>query len=197
MKVIKNELDNLILKALNEHKELLNIFDSKFIKEIINFSILISNTLKSQGTIFWCGNGGSASDSQHFSAELLGRFKKDRIPLKSVSLNTDLSLMTCIANDFGYENIFSRQIEGLGTNKDMLIGISTSGKSVNVINAIKEANGKGIQTLALLGNDGGEIINIANHSIVIPSSNTARIQEMHTFIGHLLCELIEKELNLA
>ena len=92
MKVIKNELDNLILKALNEHKELLNIFDSKFIKEIINFSILISNTLKSQGTIFWCGNGGSASDSQHLSAELLGRLKKNRRPLRSISLSISVQL---------------------------------------------------------------------------------------------------------
>jgi len=165
-------------------------------KDIDNISRILINCLKKKKTIFWCGNGGSASDSQHLAGELVGRFVGDRKPLKSIALNADSAVMTCIVNDYGYEHLFSRQIEGLGSNGDVLIGISTSGNSVNVLNALKSAKNIGINTIGLLGNGGGKAKKIVDNSIIIPSKTTARIQEMHILVGHILCDLIENGLNL-
>jgi len=152
--------------------------------------------LKNGKTIFWCGNGGSASDSQHLAGELVGRFVGDRKPLKSIALNADSAVMTCIVNDYGYEQLFSRQVEAIGSEGDVLIGITTSGNSMNVINAIKSANHLKMNTIGLLGNGGGKAAAIVNHSVIIPSTTTARIQEMHILIGHILCDLIEEGLDL-
>ena len=152
--------------------------------------------LENDGTIFWCGNGGSASDSQHLAGELVGRFVGDRRPLKSISLTADSAVMTCIVNDYGYDHIFSRQLMGLGSSGDVLVGISTSGESQNVLNALEVANKKDISAIGLLGKGGGKAINLCNHSIVVPSNNTARIQEMHILIGHIICDLIEVGLDL-
>ena len=150
--------------------------------------------LKKNGTIFWCGNGGSASDSQHLAAELVGRFENDRSPLKSIALNTDTSLITAISNDYSYDLIFKRQLETLGNDKDLLIAISTSGNSKNIINVLLEAKRKQLFSAALLGKDGGNAKEIADLSIIVPSQSTARIQEMHILIGHLLCSYIEKKM---
>ena len=152
--------------------------------------------MKKNGTIFWCGNGGSASDSQHLAGELIGRFEGDRKPLKSLALNADSAVMTCIINDFGYEQVFARQIKALGSKGDVLVGISTSGNSKNIIEAFKQANQMGIVTIGLLGKKGGDASKIVKQSVIIPSDSTARIQEMHILIGHILCDLIEEELNL-
>jgi D-sedoheptulose 7-phosphate isomerase len=157
----------------------------------------LSRTLASGGSVYWCGNGGSAADSQHLAAELVGRFNKDRRPLRSVALTTDTSVLTCVANDFSYDDIFSRQIEALGRKGDALIGISTSGESVNVLNALKVAKSLDINTIALLGKTGGACQGVADLSLVIPVHDTARIQEAHILVGHILCELIEKELGLV
>ena len=159
-------------------------------------AILMINALKNGKTIFWCGNGGSASDAQHLAGELIGRFKGDRKPLKSISLNADSAVMTCIVNDYGYEHIFSRQVEALGEEGDILVGISTSGQSANVNHALNAAKNKKMRTVGLLGKGGGQALEIADHAIVIPSESTARIQEMHITIGHILCELIEEGLGL-
>ena len=162
---------------------------------ISEISSLISKTLRSGGCIFWCGNGGSASQSQHLAAELIGRFKNNRVPYKSLSLTSDSTVITCISNDFGYENLFSRQLEALGNEGDLLIVLSSSGNSINLKNAIKTAKSKSIKSISLLGKKGGLIKDYADHSLIINSNITARIQELHNLIGHIICEIVEDELN--
>jgi len=156
----------------------------------------IANALENGGTLFWCGNGGSAADSQHLAAELVGRFNKDRKALSSIALTTDTSVLTCVANDYSYEDVFSRQLEALARSGDVLVVISTSGQSENVIRAIKTAKEIGLTTIALLGKDGGKAKSLVEHALVVPSDSTARIQEVHILIGHILCDLIEQELDL-
>ena len=165
-------------------------------KEIYLASQIMSDCLKNDGLIMWCGNGGSATDSMHLSTELIGRFKKDRKSLRSISLAADNSALTCIANDFGYENVFSRQLEGLAKKNDVLISLTTSGNSLNVINAIKKAKELNLKTILMSGNSGGKCADLNDVELIVPSQTTARIQEMHILIGHILCELIEKQLNL-
>ena len=140
------------------------------------------------------GNGGSAADAQHIAAELVGRYGFDRPSLPSLALTTDTSNLTAIGNDYGYDKVFSRQLEGMGQEGDLFIGISTSGNSVNIINAFESAKAKGITTVALTGRDGGKMAQMADISIVVPSNDTPRIQESHILIGHILCDIIEKEI---
>jgi D-sedoheptulose 7-phosphate isomerase len=154
---------------------------------------LIVDRLKGGKTIFACGNGGSATDSMHLCEELVGRYRDNRRPLPAVSLNTDSSVLTCIGNDYGFDAIFSRQIEALGKQDDILVGFSTSGNSENIALAFEKARAKGVTTILLSGKDGGKIKAIADHSIIIPSDNTARIQELHTFILHAWLELVENQ----
>jgi D-sedoheptulose 7-phosphate isomerase len=156
-----------------------------------------SDTLIFGGKIMFCGNGGSAADSQHLAAELTGRFVNDRRPLAAISLSTDTSALTCIGNDYSFDEIFARQVVGLGRSGDLLIGISTSGNSRNVIRAVEEAKKIGIKTIGLLGRDGGKLLNICDRSIVVPHTVTARIQECHILIGHSLCGLIEQNLKIS
>jgi D-sedoheptulose 7-phosphate isomerase len=158
---------------------------------------IAANTLLSGGKIMFCGNGGSAADSQHLAAELTGRFIKDRRPLAAMALSTDTSALTCIGNDYSFDEVFARQVAGLGRAGDLLVGISTSGNSKNVIRAVEEAQKLGITTLGLLGRDGGQLRNLCSHSIVVPHAVTAHIQECHILIGHTLCCLIEQELGFA
>ncbi len=186
----------IVTYHLEEHKKTLDLLFDDSIDKIIDMAGKIVNALENNKTIFWCGNGGSASDSQHLAAELIGRFKDNRIPLKSIALNSDTSAITCIANDFGYDEIFARQLEGLGSSGDIFIPISTSGNSQNIINAINLAKKKNIITLALLGKGGGKAIDIVHDYILVNSQTTARVQEMHITIGHILCDLIEEGLNL-
>ena len=188
-------MNRIIQTNLSEHLDVFNELHNlgKDIEVIANLMI---SSLKQNKTIFWCGNGGSASDAQHLTGELIGRFKGDRRPLKSVSLNADSAVMTCIVNDYGYEHVFSRQIQGLGTKGDILVGISTSGASDNVNNAFRVAKDKELHTVALLGKSGGDAMNLVDYSILIPSLSTARIQEMHITVGHILCDLIEEGLGI-
>lgn len=144
--------------------------------------------------ILIAGNGGSAADAQHFAAELVGRYGFDRPSLPSIALTTDSSNLTAIGNDYGYEYVFSRQLEGLGQEGDLFIGISTSGNSQNVINAFVSAKDRGITTVALVGRDGGKMAAMADYAIVIPSHATPRIQESHLLIEHMICDIIEKEM---
>jgi len=154
---------------------------------------MIATSYKKGGKLVICGNGGSASDAMHIAGELIGRYKSNRPPLDVISLNSDVSVMTCIANDFGYENVFSRQLEGVAKQNDFLIGISTSGNSKNIYNLIMKANELGINHCFLGGKDGGTIKKIATNSIIVPSMLTASIQEMHIIIGHILCSFIEHQ----
>jgi len=140
------------------------------------------------------GNGGSAADAQHIAAELVGRYGFDRPSIPSLALTTDTSNLTAIGNDYGYDQVFSRQLEGMGQEGDIFIGISTSGNSVNIIKAFESAKKKGIMTVALTGRDGGEMAKSADIALVIPSNSTPRIQESHILIGHIICDIIEQEI---
>lgn len=140
------------------------------------------------------GNGGSAADAQHIAAELVGRYGFDRPSIPSLALTTDTSNLTAIGNDYGYDHVFSRQLEGMGQSGDIFIGISTSGNSANIIKAFEVAKKKGIMCVALVGRDGGEMAKLADIAIVVPSDSTPRIQESHILIGHILCDIIEKEI---
>ena len=158
---------------------------------------IIGDSLKNDNTIFWCGNGGSAAESSHLAVELIGRFKNNRRSLPSLSLNADTAAITCIANDFGYDEIFARQLEGLGKEGDVLVVLSTSGKSENILKVLQKAKGMGINSIALLGKGGGQAVALSDFAIVIESEETARIQEMHLLLGHTLCEYAEIALGMA
>ena len=188
-------MKKLIKKHILEHSVTLQSI-MELDASIEKVAYLLIKSLEKGGTIFWCGNGGSASDSQHLAGELVGRFIEERKPLKSIALTADSAVTTCIVNDYGFEHIFSRQVEALGSKGDVLVGISTSGNSKNVLNAFEVAKKKGVTTIGLLGKGGGKAKSLATESILVSSNSTARVQEMHILIGHILCDLIEEGLNL-
>lgn len=177
--------------SLKEHLSLFSSIDNLG-KDIDDLFHNVITTLENGKTILVCGNGGSAADSQHFASELTGRFNKERLPLSSISLTTDSSAITCIGNDYSYDHIFSRQVEGVGKEGDLLILITTSGNSKNLLMAAKSAKNKKIKTFGLLGKGGGELVKYVDSSIVVPSNSTARVQETHIFILHLICEMIDE-----
>jgi D-sedoheptulose 7-phosphate isomerase len=187
-------MENKIKKIINESI----VTKEKIIKESITDIIKIANlcikTLESKGKIIFCGNGGSAADSQHLAAELVVRFKKNRKSFSALALTTNTSILTAIGNDLGYDMVFARQLESLANKKDILIAISTSGKSKNIIEAVKKAKEIGIKTIAFTGENGKEFAKNCDLSLIIPSANTAFIQESHISIGHIICELIEDNL---
>ena len=185
---------NIINKSLSAHLETIQSLEF-LTKEIEKLAGKLIDTLKKGGTIFWCGNGGSAADCQHLAAELVGRFNKERPPLKSIALTTDTSAITCISNDYSFDEIFSRQIKGLCTSNDFLIGISTSGNSLNVFKAFETAINLGVSCAGLLGKNGGMIRDLPIDSITIPSNETARVQEAHILIGHILCDIIDNSID--
>ncbi|MCK9908261.1 D-sedoheptulose 7-phosphate isomerase [Microbacteriaceae bacterium K1510] len=154
-------------------------------------------SLRAGGKLMFFGNGGSAADCQHLATELTIRYKKDRAAIAAIALTTDTSALTAAGNDLGFEQIFARQIEALGKPGDVAIGISTSGKSPNVLAALKRAKALGLVTVAFGGKDGGDLRSVAEHALVVPCDTTARIQEMHIAIGQMLCGAIEIELGLA
>ncbi|CAB3289303.1 putative phosphoheptose isomerase [Methanocaldococcus lauensis] len=183
MKKYFEESANVKLKFIEENEEKLE----KAIE-------IISKALKNGNKILICGNGGSAADSQHFAAEIVGRFKLERKGLPAIALTTDTSILTAIGNDYGFEKIFERQVEALGKKGDVLIGISTSGNSENVIRAVNKAKEMGIYTIGLLGKGGGKLKDIVDLALIVPSNDTARIQECHLTIYHVICEEVEKKL---
>ena len=187
---------SIFLKNLKEHISLMSGMHG-LDKEVLQVGGLAAQTLQTGGKILFCGNGGSASDSQHLAAELTGRFIKDRKPLGAIALTTDTSALTSIANDYAFEEVFARQVTALGRSGDLLVGISTSGNSKNIIRAVEEARALGMPTVGLLGRDGGQLRALCDYAIVVPSEVTARIQEAHILIGHTLCGLIEQHLGLA
>lgn len=155
---------------------------------------LCISALRTGGKIIFCGNGGSAAQSQHLAAELVGRYKLERPAMNSLSLTVDTSNLTAIGNDYGYDVIFSRQLEGVGRSGDVLIGLSTSGNSRNVVLAFEQAARMGIHTVALVGRKGGRMAEMADLAISAPADTSAHIQELHITIGHLICDLIEKSI---
>lgn len=160
---------------------------------ISDVGIAMQQTIKNGGKILLMGNGGSAADSQHIAAEIVGRFKKERKGLAAIALTTDTSILTSVGNDYGYDYIFARQIEALCRPEDIVIGLTTSGNSKNVVNAIEAANTIGATTVGLTGGTGGKLSTLCTYNIVIPSDVTARIQEAHIFVGHSLCEILESD----
>ena len=198
MKLIvkKNKYKELVRRAFDEHTSVIKETFVNTEGNIKKAADMIAKSLVSKGTIFWCGNGGSAADSQHIAAEFVGRFKKDRQPLRSIALTNDTSVLTCIANDYSYEEIFSRQLGALGKEGDVLVVISTSGESKNIKQALHQAKIMGIKTIGLLGKKGGTCKDYLDIPLIVPSDTTARIQEAHILIEHLLCELVENKLGL-
>lgn len=187
---MRDRIKDILLESIQVKEELLR----SNLGQIVEISELMIDCLKKNGKVILFGNGGSASDSQHIAAELVGRFKKDRLALAAIALTVNTSVLTSIANDYGYELVFSRQVEALGQKNDLVIGISTSGKAKNVGNGIKQAKKMGLKTVALTGADGGEIAKLADLSLIVPSHITARIQEAHITVGHVLCEITEQAL---
>ena len=194
--VNKKNYKELTARAFNEHARVIRETFINLEENIKKAADMIAKSLVSEGTIFWCGNGGSAADSQHIAAEFIGRFKKDRQPLRSIALTTDTSILTCISNDYSYEKIFSRQLNALGRKGDVMVVITTSGKSENIKQVLIQAQKMGIKTIGLLGKKGGKCKNYVDIPIIVPSDTTARIQEAHILIEHLLCELVENKLGL-
>ena len=189
---MKNYIKNQI-KLSYETKE--DIYNSDaLLDKIQSVAKQCVKLYKTSNKTILAGNGGSAADAQHIAAELVGRYGFDRPSLPSLALTTDTSNLTAIGNDYGYDKVFSRQLEGMGQKGDLFIGISTSGNSQNIINAFNVAKDKEILTVALTGKDGGEMARMADISLVVPSDSTPRIQESHILIGHILCDIIEKEI---
>ena len=162
--------------------------------KILAAAQLVHRRLSQGGNLLLMGNGGSAGDAQHIAAELIGRFKKERRAIPAIALTVDTSTLTALGNDYGFDTVFSRQIEALARKGDVVVGISTSGNSENVVRALKLANEIGADTIGLLGNEGGRAKEHAGIAIVVPSNDTARIQEPHITIGHIICEIIEQEI---
>lgn len=162
----------------------------------INQAISMARTsLEKGGKLLLMGNGGSAGDAQHIAAEFIGRYKKERRPVAAIALTVDSSILTCVGNDYGYDAVFSRQVEGLAKKEDVIFAISTSGNSENVIKAVEKAREIGAQTIGLLGNEGGKLKDKVDLAIVVPSKDTARIQEAHITIGHIICEILDEEFD--
>lgn len=186
---------NVWKESLQDAEQCLNDFISKEknIELCAQFSNLLIETIKNKGNVFSCGNGGSHCDAMHFAEELTGRYRKNRKPMGALALG-DPSHVTCVSNDYGFDHIFKRQLEGLGRKGDLLIGLSTSGNSKNVIMAFESAKEMGIKTVALLGRDGGELGKTADLTIIVPGSTSDRIQEIHIKIVHIVIETLERAL---
>lgn len=168
--------------------------DKNLLSQILEASTAIIEKIKAGGSVYFCGNGGSAADAQHLAAELSGRFYFDRQPLSADALHCNTSFLTAVANDYSYDIIYSRLLSGIGRKGDILVGLSTSGNSKNIVNAFARAKEMGIDTIALTGSKGGEMKNQADICICIPSDDTPRIQESHIMVGHIICEIIESTL---
>ena len=185
---MKENIKSQILESVKIKKKIID----DGVEQIEKAAEILINCTKNGGKILWCGNGGSAGDAQHLAAELMGGMADhDRMPISSIALTTDTSFLTAWSNDTDFESIFSRQIQGIGDEGDVLVGISTSGNSKNVINAIKQAKYKNLKTISLTGEKGGGLNGIADITLKVPSNNIQRIQESHIMIGQILCSLIE------
>ena len=183
-------MENFFLESSNLIKESITL-----IPEIENVLQIIINCIKDGNKIIVFGNGGSAADAQHIAAEFVGKFQKDRSSFPAIALTTDSSILTSIGNDFSFENIFSRQCEGLASKDDVVIGISTSGNSQNVVNGLKISKRNGCKTIGFLGNGGGKIKDIVDVAVIVNSNSTPRIQEVQRIIFHIICDLAEQDLT--
>jgi len=188
---MNKSMENLIAEIVADSYRVKNEFIKQNTKSLIQLARHISNAFKNKRKLMLCGNGGSAADAQHISAEFVNRFQLERQPLPALALTTDTSIITSIANDYGYEKIYSKQISALGAEGDILLSISTSGNSPNIISGIMTAKKMGIYTVGLGGRDGGKMTKSVDLSMVVGSNSTPRIQEAHILTGHLICELVD------
>lgn len=186
-----NHIENLTA-ALAEHQEVMAKL-AKLIPDISKVANEMRACIARGGKILLMGNGGSAADSQHIAAEIVGRYKKERRGLPAIALTTDTSILTSVGNDYGYDYIFARQIEALCSPQDLVIGLTTSGNSANVVRAIETAKEIGAVTVGMTGGTGGKLATLCDFNLIMPSSDTPRIQEAHIFIGHSLCDLLEAD----
>ncbi|MFH1772332.1 MAG: D-sedoheptulose 7-phosphate isomerase [Candidatus Omnitrophota bacterium] len=187
-------MNEIIKKSLESHRRCLESIE-RCVPQIERVSSIFIDSLRKNGKIIFAGNGGSASDSQHLAAELVGRFKENRNALGALALSVNTSILTAVGNDFGFEEIFSRQIEALASTNDAFMAISTSGNSQNLINAVKKAKEMKVVTIGLLGKNGGKLKSLVDTALVVDCDDTPRIQEIHITIGHILCEIVEYQLK--
>jgi D-sedoheptulose 7-phosphate isomerase len=185
---------NSIAQQLHRHQQVVQAL-SALAEPIQRIGERMVQTLQAGGKLLLCGNGGSAADAQHIAAELVGRFIRARAGLPAIALTTDTSALTAIANDFGYEQVFARQVQALARPGDLLVGISTSGNSANVLKAVEMAHAMGVHTVGLLGGSGGALAGRVNDALVVPSPDTPRIQECHILLGHIWCQMIDDALS--
>ncbi len=186
---------SIITKSIEESiKVKSKLLDESVYANILKISDVVTNSFKSGNKVLFCGNGGSAADAQHLAAEFSGRFYKDRKALPSEALHCNTSYLTAVANDYSYEDVYSRIIDGVGVKGDVLIGISTSGNSKNIVKAFKRANEIGVITIGLTGKGGGTMKEHSKYIIEIESNDTPRIQESHILVGHIICEIVENNL---
>lgn len=190
---MKERVEEVLEEKINELNDIRR--DSSYQEKMEQTINYITNSIKNGGKLLICGNGGSAADAQHIAAEFVGRFVMERKGFPAVALTTDTSNLTAIANDYSYDDVFRRQVEALGNNGDVLIGISTSGNSENVIRAIEEAKKNGMTVIGLTGKTGGKMKDMCDVTFVFEIKDTARIQELHMMTYHLICEFSEKELK--
>jgi D-sedoheptulose 7-phosphate isomerase len=188
---LRNKEESLALSSIQKSIETKKRLSKESLNDIIEMAHIISTALHQGRKVVFFGNGGSAADAQHISAELVGKFKRVRPPLRALALTTNTSILTAIGNDFSFDEIFSRQIQATLERGDVAVGISTSGRSKNVILGVQEAAKIGAKTIALTGGDGGALAPLCDHKVIVPSSDTQRIQECHIMIGHVVCELID------
>lgn len=187
-------MDKLIRQRFEDHLEVAHaVMESGILEQIERIAVAVRTALAAGHKVLFCGNGGSAADSQHLAAEFVGRFQKERKGLPAIALTVDTSILTAVGNDYGYDKVFVRQVEALGQNGDVLIGLSTSGNSSNVVEAIELAKAKGIYCVGLTAAGGGKMAALCDECIAVPAKVTARAQEMHILIGHILCELVDGE----
>ncbi len=180
----------VFFRAFTDHLDLVKAVAAQQ-EQLERIAQAMSQTLADGHRILWCGNGGSAADSQHLAAEIVGRFRRERRGMPSIALTTDTSILTAVGNDYGFDAIFSRQVEALGQPGDLLVGISTSGNSRNVVAALEVARAQHLRTVGFTGEGGGRMASLCDHLFAVPSRDTARVQEMHLFAGHMLCDWIE------
>ena len=188
-------MNKVIVREFQEHLETIQAVMGTMEEDLEKASRLAVEVLARGNKILLCGNGGSAADAQHIAAELVGRYKTERRGLPAIAITTDTSALTAIGNDYGYDRIFDRQVEALVNEGDLLIGISTSGNSLNVISALLLARDMGAKTLGLTGKGGGKMNHACDVNLVVPSDDTPRIQEMHILFGHTICQIIDDELS--
>ena len=187
--------NSIISSAFRRHRDVVGESEPILLPEIQKAGELFLDVIKNKGKILTCGNGGSAADAQHFAAEWVCRYKDDRRPLPAIALTVDTSALTAIGNDYGFDYVFSRQVEALGNPGDMLVAFTTSGRSKNILTAIEIAKKKNLKTILLTGKKGESLKNSVDVAIIVPSEETARIQEIHSIVYHIWCEYIDSNLG--